>query len=100
VNLLSKRFKLGSGEALDLVARAADEVSGHEQLDEVVDSVNELLSRPQKEDLMFMILCVIAADDQKDAGEIKLLAKLVDSFRLPDAVMQKMYEENFDGLFY
>jgi uncharacterized tellurite resistance protein B-like protein len=100
VNLLSRRFKLSSDEALDLVARAADEVSGHEQLDEVVDSVNELLSRPQKEDLMFMILCVIAADDQKDAGEIKLLAKLVDSFGLPDAVMQKMYEENFDGLFY
>ena len=100
VNLLSRRFKLSSDEALDLVARAADEVSGHEQLDEVVDSVNELLSRPQKEDLMFMILCVIAADDKKDAGEIKLLAKLVDSFRLPDAVMQKMYEENFDGLFY
>ena len=100
VNLLSKRFKLRSDEALDLVARAADELPSHDQLDEVVDSVNELLSRPQKEDLIFMILCVIAADDNKDAGEMKLLAKLIESFRLPDAVMQKMYERNFDGLFY
>jgi uncharacterized tellurite resistance protein B-like protein len=100
VNLLSKRFGLGSGEALDLVARAADERPSHDQLDEVVDSVNEVLSRSQKEDLMFMVLCVIAADDQKDAGEMKLLAKLVDSFRLPDATMQKMYEGKFDGLFY
>ncbi|MGK0224623.1 MAG: putative tellurite resistance protein B-like protein [Limisphaerales bacterium] len=100
VNLLSKRFGLRSGEALDLVARAADELPSHEQLDEVVDSVNEALSRTQKEDLMFMVLCVIAADDQKDAGEMKLLVKLVDSFRLPDATMQKMYEGNFDGLFY
>jgi uncharacterized tellurite resistance protein B-like protein len=100
VNLLSKRFELSPGEALDLVARSADQLPGHEQLDEVVDSVNELLSRTQKEDLMFMVLCVIAADDKKDAGEMKLLAKLVDSFRLPDAVMQRMYEGKFDGLFY
>jgi uncharacterized tellurite resistance protein B-like protein len=100
VNLLSKRFGLRSGEALDLVARAADELPNHDQLDEVVDSVNEVLSRTQKEDLMFMVLCVIAADDQKDAGEMKLLTKLIDTFRLPDATVQKMYERNFDGLFY
>jgi len=30
---------------------------------------------------------------------MKLLTKLVDSFRLPDAVMQRMYEGKFDGLF-
>lgn len=100
VNLLGKRFGLGSDEALDLVARVTEEHPSHDQLDEVVNSVNEVLSRPQKEDLMFMVLCVIAADDQKDTGELELLNKLVDSFRLPDATMQKMYEGNFDGLFY
>ena len=100
VNLLSKRFGLTSGEALDLVARAVSELPSHDQLDEVVDSVNEVLSRTQKEDLMFMVLCVIAADEQKDAGEMKLLNKLVDTFRLPDATMQRMYGANFDGLFY
>jgi uncharacterized tellurite resistance protein B-like protein len=100
VNLLSNRFGLRPGEALGLVARAADEPPSHDQLDEVVDSVNETLSLTQKEDLMFMVLCVIAADGQKDVREMKLLTKLVDSFRLPDAVMQKMYAENFDGLFY
>jgi uncharacterized tellurite resistance protein B-like protein len=100
VNLLRKRFGLTSGEALDLVARAADELPSHDQLDEVVNSVNEVLTRTQKEDLMFMVLCVIAADDQKDAGEMKLLAKLVDGLRLPDQFMQKIYERDFDGLFY
>ncbi len=100
VNLLSKRFGLGSGEASDLVARAVENHPSHDQLDEVVDSVNEVLSRSQKEDLMFMVLCVIAADNQKDAGEMELLNKLVDKFRLPDATMQKMYEGNFDLFFY
>ena len=100
VNLLSKRFGLSSYESSDLVARAMENHPSHDQLDEVVDSVTEVLSRQQKEDLMFMVLCVIAADDKKDAGEMELLNKLVDAFRLPDATMQKMYEGNFDLLFY
>jgi len=100
VNLLCKRFGLRSDEALDLVARAADELPSHDQLDEVVDSVNEVLTRTQKEDLMFMVLCVIAADNQKDAGEMKLFTKLVDGLQLPDQFMQKIYERDFDGLFY
>jgi hypothetical protein len=49
---------------------------------------------------MFMVLCVIAADNQKDAGEMKLLAKLVDGLQLPDQFIQKIYERDFDGLFY
>lgn len=100
VNLLCNRFGLGSDEASDLVARAVDELPGHNQLDEVVDSVNDVLTRSQKEDLMFMVLCVIAADNQKDAGEMKLLAKLVDDLQLPDQFMQKIYARDFDGLFY
>ncbi len=100
MNLLCKRFGLSSGEALDLVARAAGELPSHDQLDEVVESVNEVLTHTQKEDLMFMVLCVIAADNQKDAGEMELLAKLVDGLQLPDQFIQKIYERDFDGLFY
>ena len=100
VNLLSKRFGFGLEEAQDFVSRAVDELPGQGQIDEVVNSVNEVLSRSQKEDLMYMVLCVIAADDQKDVGEMELLHKLVDAFRLPDATMQKMYEGNFDLLFH
>jgi uncharacterized tellurite resistance protein B-like protein len=100
VNLLCKRFGLKSDEALDLVARASDEIPSHDELDEVVDSVNEVLTRTQKEDLIFMVLCVIAADNQKDAGEMQLLAKLVEGLQLPDQFMQRIYARDFDGLFY
>jgi uncharacterized tellurite resistance protein B-like protein len=100
VNLLGKRFGLSAGEASDLVARALENHPSHDQVDEVLDSVNAVLSRSQKEDLMFMVLCVIAADNKKDVAEMELLNKLVDTFRLPDATMQKMYEGNFDLFFY
>lgn len=100
VNLLGKRFGLTPTAASELVARALENHPSHDQMDEVVNSVNEELSRSQKEDLMFMVLCVIAADNKKDAAEMELLNKLVDTFRLPDATMQKMYEGNFDLFFY
>ena len=100
VELLRNRFGLGSGEALDMVARATDELAGHDKLDEILDSVNEALTRTQKEDLMLMVLSVIAADNEKDAGEMKLLVTLIDGLRLPDQFMHKVYERYFDGLFY
>lgn len=100
VELLRNRFGLGSGEALDMVARAADELASHDKLDEILDSVNETLSRTQKEDLMLMVLSVIAADNQKDAAEMKLLVALIDGLKLPDQFMHKVYERYFDGMFY
>ena len=99
VELLRNRFGLRSGDALDMVSRAADELASHDKLDEILDSVNEELTRNQKEDLMLMVLSVIAADNQKDAGEMKLLAALIDGLKIPDQVMHKVYERYFDGLF-
>ncbi len=100
VELLRNRFGLRSGEALDMVTRAADELASHDELDEILDSVNEALTRAQKEDLMLMVLSVIAADNQKDAAEMKLLVAQIDGLKLPDQFMQKVYERYFDGLFY
>jgi uncharacterized tellurite resistance protein B-like protein len=100
VELLRSRFGLRSGEALDMVSRAADELASNDNLDEILDSVKDELTRDQKEDLMLMVLAVIAADSQKDAGEMKLLSALIDGLKLPDQFMQKVYERYFDGMFY
>jgi uncharacterized tellurite resistance protein B-like protein len=100
VELLRNRFGLSPDDASGLVSRAMDELASHDKLDEVVDSVHETLTRPQKEELIFMVLCVIAVDNQKDAGEMQLLTTLIDRLKLPDQQMQKVYERYFDGLFY
>lgn len=100
VKLLRQRFGLAPVEALDLVSRAAEDIPDHDNVNQIVISVNESLSRAQKEDLMFMILCVIAADNQKDAGEMKLLSDLINGLRLSDEFMEKVYERYFDGMFY
>ncbi len=40
---------------------------------------------------------VISADNQKDAGETKLLAALIEESKIPDNVMDKAYERCFEN---
>jgi len=95
VEMLRQRFPLEPGEALSLVTRAADELSADSHLDEILAEVNASLSLPHKEDLMLMVLHVISADNEKDAGEMKLLAALIDGLKIPDNIMDKVYARYF-----
>ena len=58
--------------------------------------MNDNLALAQKEDLMLMVLSVISADNQKDAEEMKLLAALIDGLKIPDKIMNKVYEQYFE----
>jgi hypothetical protein len=95
VEMLRQRFPLDRGEALSLVTRASDELSADSHLDEVLAEVNDKLTLPHKEELMLMVLHVISADNEKDAGEMKLLAALIDGLKIPDNVMDKVYRRYF-----
>lgn len=95
VELLEHRFKLSSGSAIDLVNRAAGEYGVNAELDGLVANINEELSLPQKEELMSMVLHVISADDRKIAAEMNLLATLVERLKIPDNVMENVYEKYF-----
>jgi uncharacterized tellurite resistance protein B-like protein len=97
VELLRGRFQLKPGEALNLITRASDELAGHSDLDNIFIAVDEKLSLAQKEDLILMVLNVISADNQKDAGEMKLLAALIEGLKIPDTVMDKAYKRYFEN---
>ena len=95
VELLRNRFKLRPGETLNMIARASDELAAQSNLDEILVSVNDTLTLAQKEDLMLMVLSVISADNQKDAGEMNLLAALIEGLKMPDKTMNIVYERYF-----
>lgn len=96
VEMLRQRFPLAPGEALNLVTRAAHELSADSHLDEVLREINDKLALPHKEELMLMVLHVIAADNQKDAEEMKLLEALIDGLKIPSKVMQDVYARYFE----
>ena len=95
VEMLRKRFHLKPGETLNLITRAADELAADSDLDELLSAVNEELALRHKEELMLMVLNVIAADDRKDAEEMKLLAALIDGLKIPDNIMERVYARYF-----
>ncbi len=96
VEMLRQRFPLAPGEALNLVTRAAHELSADSHLDEVLREINDKFALPQKEELMLMVLHVIAADNQKDAEEMKLLEALIEGLKIPGKVMQDVYARYFE----
>ena len=96
VEMLRQRFPLDRGEALNLITRAAHELHADSHLDEILKEINNKLPLPHKEELMLMVLHVISADNEKDAGEMQLLATLVDRLKIPDNVMQTVYSRYFE----
>lgn len=96
VEMLRQRFPLDRGEALGLITRAVHELSLDSHLDEVMKEINDTLPLPHREELMLMVLHIISADNEKDAGEMKLLATLIEELKIPDSVMNDVYQRYFD----
>jgi uncharacterized tellurite resistance protein B-like protein len=96
VELLRNRFGLQPGEALNMITRAIDEVSDTINLDELLRSVNDDLGLQYKEELLLMLLHVIAADDQKDIAEMKFLSAVVEGLRIPEKIMANVYARYFN----
>ncbi len=95
VGLLRNRFHVSPIEALEMITRASQELATHSRLDEVLDAINQKLTLAQKEDLMLMVLHVISADSRKDAGEMRLLDAVIEGLRMPDQLMDKVYQKYF-----
>ncbi len=96
VELLRGRFELRPGEALNMVARVADETAQTADLDELLSAVNDELALVHKEELLLMLLHVISADNEKDVAEMNFLAAVVDGLQVPDKIMEKVYGRYFE----
>ena len=96
VELLRDRFGLQPGEALNMITRATDEVADTINLDELLRSVNDDLALQHKEELLLMLLHVIAADDQKDVAEMKFLSAVVEGLKVPEKIMANVYARYFN----
>ena len=95
VQLLREKYRVQPGEALELITRAAALDTTAEDSAALLASVNEEFSSADKEELLLMALKVIAADGEKDAGEMELLAILVERLRVDDETMDAVYSRYF-----
>ena len=97
VGVLRKRFELTSTVALDLVTRAIDELSTGDASRRLFDELNERLTLKQKDDLLLMVLEVIAADGEKEAREMALLDQTVTALNISDRQLSNIYDRYFEA---
>lgn len=94
LKLLKDRFGLKGTEALELLSRGRERHAG-QAAGEILGKLDRRLGLPAKEDLLLMLLTVIAADGAKGAGEFEVLEDAATALRVPDAVMERAYEKYF-----
>jgi len=97
VGVLRKRFELTSTVALDLVTRAIDELSTRDASRQLFDELNERLTLKQKDDLLLMVLQVIAADGEKEAREMALFDQTATALNISDRQLSNIYDRYFEA---
>ena len=96
VQLLRRRFSLQPGEALELVTRFADQRGDDAEFQRLLGVVRDEFSQSDKEDLLLMVISVIAADREKSAAEMQWLDSLVEALGVPDESLEAAYARYFD----
>lgn len=96
VEALCRRFALTSTVALDLVTRAIHEQALQSDSSKLFDDLNLRLTLKQKEELVLMLLEVIAADGEKEASEMAVLDQTISALKISDNQLAKIYERYFE----
>jgi uncharacterized tellurite resistance protein B-like protein len=96
VEALCARFSLTSTVALDLVTRAIDDQSMPGGSSGLIDELNAHLTLKQKEELVLMLLEVIAADGEKEASEMVVLDRIVVALNISDSHLARIYKRYFE----
>ena len=97
VEAMCTRFSLTSAVALDLITRAIDDQLAGSNSSRLFEELNERLSTRQKEELILMLLEVIAADGEKDSAEMTILNQAVAALDISDSRLSKIYDRYFEN---
>lgn len=95
VSVLQRGFAIKESEALQLVVRALDDAPDAKGISALLQNLQHALDKKQKENLIVMLLEVVAADGVKDAREISVLDKAITGLKISDKSMDRAYRSYF-----
>jgi uncharacterized tellurite resistance protein B-like protein len=96
VQLLRSRFGLSSVDALALVRDIPERVQTEADVERLIAALKKDLSMRGRQELMMMVLEIIAVDREKEAGEMTLLSRLVDALEVSEESMSEVYRRYFE----
>lgn len=94
VTLLKRRFALHGTEALELFSRARDAYADRATSDVLAD-LDRRLGMPEKEDLLLMLLDLIAADGSRKPQELDVFAESAEALHVPDKITERAFSAYF-----
>jgi len=97
VEVLCRHYALPTVIAMDTVMRALDQLAGRKASPELLDELNDRLTMKQKEDLVLMLLEVIAADGKKQGHEMAVLDQTVAALNISVKQLDDIYGRYFEG---
>ena len=97
VEALCERFSLTPTVADDLINRALQAQAMQGDAVSLYAELNKRLSSKHKEELILMLLEVIAADGEKEADEMALLDGAVTALKISSDQLGKIYQRYFDA---
>lgn len=93
--LIADKYANSDEESVQRAADLAERIPDFSNWEALLKTADKVLSSAQKEDLMVMVLHIIAADGRKAPGELALLDELVDGLGMPEKAMDSVYARYF-----
>lgn len=97
VQLLRSRFGLSSVDALALVRDIPERVQTEAEVERLIAALKKDLSPRGRQELMMMVLEIIAVDREKEAGEMTLLSRLIEALEVSEESMSEVYSRYFEA---
>ncbi len=95
VELMREKYPLKSSEALDLITRGVETYADQDSLRSLFSELNDRLPLAHKEELVVMVLEVLAADGMKKPQELSWLEEALEALGVPDEIMNNVYGKYF-----
>lgn len=95
LTLLRKELELSPAEADSLLDHATAQIAKTTSLKLLLGELKYELNLPQKQNVLLMLLKVIAADGKQTAEEIDMISQVSDNLKMPEASVNEVFGQYF-----
>ena len=96
LQLVGDHFQLRSAESLEVLTQAIAKLAENPDLSSILRGLSSVISSDDKEDIVVMMLKVIAADGRRDAEEMDSLSEAADILEVSPESMHRAFDRYFE----
>lgn len=96
LQLVGDHFQLRSAESLEVLTEAIAKLAENPDLSSILRGLSSVVSSDDKEDIVVMMLKVIAADGRRDAEEMDSLSEAAGVLEISPESMHRAFDRYFE----